>query len=108
MTASPWEAGHIPLVPLAEACVDLPGLANLAHCTGRPAILTRYGKPWAVIAPMAALAHLAEAAPPDSGGSADVVEVSERLEALGGSTVTPESILAALRAVREEQEEDGT
>ncbi|MFP8884697.1 MULTISPECIES: type II toxin-antitoxin system Phd/YefM family antitoxin [Streptomyces] len=102
MTASPWEAGRIPLVPLAEARADLPKLANLAHYTGRPTILTRYGKPWAVIAPVSALAHLADA-PPE--GSEDVVEVSERLAALGGSTVTSESILAALRDIREEQGE---
>lgn len=101
MSTSPWEADRIPLVPLAEARADLPRLANLAHYTGRPTILTRYGKPWAVIAPVAALAHLAD---PSTEGSEDVVEVSERLAALGGSTVTPESILAALRDVRAEGE----
>jgi prevent-host-death family protein len=97
MTAAPEETAGIPAISLADARADLSKLANLAHYTGRPTILTRYGKPWAVIAPVSVLESLST-----TGDDVDVAALSERLAALGGSTVTAEEIVAAVREAREE------
>ncbi|MBF6178284.1 type II toxin-antitoxin system Phd/YefM family antitoxin [Nocardia otitidiscaviarum] len=97
MNTEPANLRDLPTATLAEARADLPKLANLAHYTGQITLLTRYGKPWAVIAPLSA-ARADEPHPPGE----DISDLAERLAALGGSTATTSDIVAALREVREE------
>ncbi|WP_306360894.1 type II toxin-antitoxin system Phd/YefM family antitoxin [Nocardia sp. CC227C] len=97
MNTEPAYLRDLPTATLAEARADLPKLANLAHYTGQTTLLTRYGKPWAVIAPISATL-VGEPHPPGQ----DIADLAERLAALGGSTATTSDIVEAVREVREE------
>jgi antitoxin (DNA-binding transcriptional repressor) of toxin-antitoxin stability system len=90
-------------VSLAEARADLSRLASLAHYTGQITVLTRYGRPYAVIAPVDAVHLPGTAAAAQPPTSAEEI-ATDLADASNGSQVTPDDVQAAIRAVREDDD----